>query len=241
MSRKVIVVIAEGKSDKLFIRDQLEDIFDEYEVSFSVIGYDIFSNSSASNLNKNILDSVKILMNKEKFKPSDILCILHLADTDGCFIDDDLIIIDESQEVATKYDVNNIIVDSINQKLNIARRNKRKSDNEKIMISKTKFSINKIEIDYQLFYYSRCLEHVLFNEPNPCKNTKVKEVEIFVDNLNDKIENFLATHMCKLIKNTHEGKYIESWQYIQSGTNSLKRATNVSLLFNYLEDRCRNS
>lgn len=192
-------------------------------------------------MNGNILISIKELKSIEKFEISDILCILHLSDTDGCFINDDSILIDDTLDVGTKYDVNNIIVKSIKQKSEIVLRNKKKRNNKKIMMSKIKFKINKREIDYQLFYYSRCLEHVLFDEANPNKKTKIKKIERFVDKLTNEIEDFLENHMCELTKDTYKEMHIESWDHIQKGTNSLKRSTNVPLLFKYLNDKCTDS
>lgn len=234
MSRKVIVVVVEGKCEKLFMIDRLEEVFDDFEINFSVVETDVFSNSTKDNLNDNISNQIKKTMDEEKFTSNDILCIVHIADTDGCFIDDACVIVDLDQGVATKYRDDNISVKSEKQKNNILKRNKTKRENKEIMIPCNKFEIDDTEVDYQLFYCSRCLDHVLFNEPNPRGKTKVKKVEKFIDDLSSEIEDFLATYLCGLNAGSYRDNHTSSWTYIKTNTNSLKRLTNVSLLFRYI-------
>jgi hypothetical protein len=41
--------------------------------------------------------------------------------------------------------------------------------------------------------------------------------------------------MPSLNKSTYVDRYIESWDFIKEGTNSLKRSTNFFLLLEYLD------
>src|SRR5690606_3771385 len=110
-----------------------------------------------------------------KFKPKDILAVLHIIDTDGSFISNDKVVVDEMQGVLTWYKEDCISVASEKQRQNIIIRNENRSRNIKIM-----YSVNSIlpnEFTYRMYYFSRNLEHVIFNEPNPKADTKLAHIE----------------------------------------------------------------
>ena len=128
----------------------------------------------------------------------------------------------------------NIKVDSTNQKREIEKRNKQKLFN----INKV-FNVKEIvskRYKYKLFYFSRNLEHVLFNEPNPKQETKVYNVEKFNSSLNEPLETYLSQFLPTLENETDlDTQYKESWIFIKERNNSLKRYTNVPLLFNFIQ------
>ena len=96
-------------------------------------------------------------------------------------------------------------------------------------------SIQSQKLNYQLYYFSRNLEHVIFNNANPDDETKVDNVEAFVESLSDNLENFLANFLPELNSQHYPSRYSESWTYINSDLNSLKRGCNVSMMFEYLD------
>lgn len=114
-------------------------------------------------------------------------------------------------------------------------RNKKRTININTMNSVD--SVVTKKYNYQTFYFSRTLEHVVFNEPNPKAETKYYNIDKFINNLPIPIEEFLAEFLPPLANETYLLKYKESWVFIAQETNSLKRYTNVPLLFTYLNEK----
>jgi hypothetical protein len=239
MTTKVIVVIVEGNSDKTLISDRLEEYFDEYNVNFAVVGTDIFNRSKTTTILSNINKRIKKLKEVKKFDSKDILCVIHITDTDGCFIDDDFIVVDEDQGKLTVYTENNIVVNADIQKSNMMGRNHSKRDNTNVMNFKKFINFENITVNYQLYYFSRNLEHVVFDNPNPEKKAKVSEVNDFVNNLTVDLERWLHDYIPAMSNGDYSSKYTESWKYIAEKSNSLKRCTNVPLLFEYIDGEIR--
>jgi len=79
------------------------------------------------------------------------------------------------------------------------------------------------------------MEHVIFNEANPLKETKCSNIENFVSSLKTSLEDSLSEYLPTFTTNTYSDKYKESWQFIEQETKSLKRYTNVPLLFQAID------
>lgn len=173
-------------------------------------------------------------MKVRKYKKEDIVAVLQIIDTDGVFIRDENIVINNNQEMATVYNENEITVKNKDQREFIIERNQERKRNINMMNSVE--SVIKGKIPYQIYYMSRHLEHVVFNEPNPNKDKKVENMDRFIDNLTEHIEDFLSEWMFHLDGKTLVEKYRESWMKISRETESLKRRTNVPLLFDYLDE-----
>lgn len=67
---------------------------------------------------------------------------------------------------------------------------------------------------YQLYYFSRNLEHVVFNEPNPENEFKYDNIEKFVEELKLNIEVFLKKYLPNIESLEYENQYRESWVHI---------------------------
>lgn len=235
MTSKVIVVIVEGISDKSLISDRLEEYFEDYDVNFAIVKNDVFNRSTTTTILTNINRHINKLRKVKKFEPKDILCIIHITDVDGCFISDSNIVVDVTQAETTKYTLENITVNSDGQKSNMVGRNRSKRNNTNVVLPLSSINYEKNDIDYQVFYFSRSLEHVLFDNPNPEKETKVSEVNAFLKTLADDLETWLKAYCPPMSSGAYQVKYKESWNHISAMTNSLKRCTNVPLLFEYID------
>ena len=122
------------------------------------------------------------------------------------------------------------------QRQSIIRRNEVKTINAKIMAANS--YVMKSHRPYQLFYFSRTLEHVLFDKANPRHENKLQKIEQFIDYLNEPLEQFLSQFL-KLRERANMNRiYEESWHYVMQGENSLQRSTNASLLFQFIRDVC---
>lgn len=167
-----------------------------------------------------------------KINKSDILGVLQVIDLDGCMIDNDKVIINDCQLQDTYYEDDFIKVKSINQKKYIENKNTLKTSEVRRMIEYKYIGTYK----YQIYYFARTMEHVIFNEANPDDSTKVYNINKFMTSLNCAIEDFLSNYLPPLKSDEYNDKYKESWAYPFLENNSLHRCNNVSLLFEFAKD-----
>lgn len=232
--KKVVILLVEGDTDETLLIERLRQLFNDKEIRFEPYRGDIFYqiDQKSKPIKKLIGDKVKEVLIKRRFNSSDILVVLHILDTDGCFVGPSNITIDAEQNGLTKYLEGCISVSSETQKGKMEERNLVRSRNIQIMKSAAYIST----FSYQLYYFSRNLEHVLFNEMNPEKGSKMEKVEDFLDDLTMPVEEFLNQFMPVPRNESCEDTYKASWDFISEDINSLKRATNVPLIFDYLNE-----
>lgn len=232
--KKVVLLIVEGPCDEALLTDRLRELYKEQRIIFDVQRGDIlFDFKPRTKTIKNIIgEKVKETLIKRKFRAEDLLAVLHIIDTDGCLIPEDKVVIDETLERSIYYQEEQITVPNLSQKNNIINRNTQRKRN--ISIMKSIDSVHGKKIAYQMYYLSRNLEHVIFNEPNPEKETKFDQIERYIDSLEVPLEECLNQFMPDFEGSNYEEIYKESWEYISNSTASLKRSTNLPLLFNYV-------
>ncbi|WP_026907578.1 hypothetical protein [Paucisalibacillus globulus] len=233
-NKRVVLLIVEGDCEETLLYDRLRDVYKQHEIRFDVQRGDIFFSFENSRTPiKNIVgDRVRQYLKERKFKESDIVSVLHIVDTDGCFISNNKVCVNESQTESTFYYLDKISVNSEIQKQHIIQRNEKRSRNIRTMY--TANSILNGKIPYRVYYFSRHLEHVIFNDPNPIGATKLEKVEEYIDCLQNPIEEELKKYMPDLEGSSLEELYIESWNKIIINETSLNRGTNVPLLFDFI-------
>ena len=233
-TKKVIILIVEGESDLTLLYERLDNLYRPIGIKFKVYYGDIFFDSADNTLIKNRVGNVvNKLMKKYYLHHEDILTVIHIMDTDGCFIPDSSIVLNKSQNKNTLYYDDTISVAKTQQTKYIINRNAIKKKNVNTMSSIHK--IRNRKIDYRLFYFSRNLEHVLFNDPNAEKD-KIERVQTFLNKLKTPLEEFLSNFMICIDVDDFDKLYSESWKLIKQDNNSLKRSTNSSLVFKYLSE-----
>ncbi|MDP8200900.1 MAG: hypothetical protein P9M11_02030 [Candidatus Tenebribacter burtonii] len=235
MSKRVVIIIVEGDSDEELLINRLREIFEDNEILFEPQNGDIFYDYNSDKPIKAIVGNIaKAILTKRKFKPSDILAILHIMDTDGCFVKEENVIINSTQDIQTFYNPNSISVIDRKQQDRIIKRNKKRRINVKEVNSIS--SIVGSRYKYQLYYFSRNLEHVIFNEPNPKNKSKYDNIEEFLDNLTEPIEQYLMRYLPDLANTNYSDNYRQSWSFIEQEINSLQRFTNVPLLIDFINE-----
>lgn len=234
MTKKVVIVITEGITDEYFLKDFLDSRYNTKRIKFKVYDGDAFANrdNSEEPIRNIIGNFISQIISSEKFKPSDILAVLQLTDTDGCMIDNENILIDVNQTSKTSYNLDNIIVNSSNQKQKIILRNQIKKRKTEKMVKLHKVCNNYL---YQIYYFSRNIELVFLNDLNPIEEDKSKNALRFSINSRDKYSNIIDTNTPPLNSTIYEERYIESWKFIKEGVNSLRRYSNFALLLEYLD------
>lgn len=238
MTKKVVIVIVEGDSDESLLIGRLRRLYGNLEVRFESQQGDILYHSKKSSKIKKIIEAkIAQIMRKRKYLPSDILAVIHIADTDGVLIGENKVRVQVGLGARTRYTEGCILVDSDDQRHNIIERNHARSNSIDIMRSLHKISDG--QYFYQLYYFSRHLEHVVFNKPNPESKYKHKKIKNFVAGLKISVEAFLARFEPEYSGTNYRERYFESWEHIFKDENSLKRFTNVPLMFEFIDYRLK--
>lgn len=221
-TKKVILFIVEGISDKNSLALILSRLIRTENIQFHVVGGDITSNkyNDSQNCISKINEEVNKFLKTNSFKKTDIFKIIHLVDMDGAYVDSTAI--KEGNTDKFIYNSDCIIASDINQ---VKNRNERKSK----ILDKLSTTMAICKINYCMYYFSCNLEHVLHNEKNVEDNLKDKYSDDFVERYDGKEDEFI-----EFLKNSVfsvQGDYKTTWQYIKIGLNSLNRHCNFHLFF----------
>jgi len=224
-SKKIVLFIVEGVTDRNSFALVLSKIIEKDKiVRFKVIHGDITTQNgvSASNIHKKITDYIKEFIASDIYKKSDILNVIHLVDTDGAYINDELIL--QKNIDGIEYNLQNIYVRNID---NIKKRNKQKSQIlSKLATTNTVYG----NLNYGIYFFSSNLEHVIHNKQSVNAYEKRKYAEKFEDKFFVKPITFIEFMNSSEFALT--GEYIDTWNFIKKDTNSLKRYTNFNLYLN---------
>lgn len=223
-AKKVIFVIVEGPTDEDALSSILKAIFSSAEVHFHVIHGDITTEDAinGSNAKSHVAKRVGAEMEKYAYKDSDILQIVHLIDTDGAFIPDELV--KARKEKGVQYFKDHIETGEVKY---IQNRNQKKSSVVASLCSTGKM---KAGIPYSIYYFSRNMEHVLHNVATELTDDqKVELADAFADRYEKKPMDFIDFMESDEI--AVAGTYTQTWTFIKEGTNSLNRYSNLRILF----------
>lgn len=223
-AKKVIFVIVEGPTDEDALSSILKAIFSSAEVHFHVIHGDITTEDaiSGSNAKSHVAKRVAAEMEKYAYKVSDILQIVHLIDTDGAFIPDELV--KERKEKGVQYFKDHIETGEVKY---IQNRNQKKSS---VVASLCATGKLKAGIPYSIYYFSRNMEHVLHNVATELTDDqKVELADAFADRYEKKPMDFI--NFMESAEVAVAGTYTQTWTFIKKGTNSLNRYSNLRILF----------
>lgn len=226
--KKVVLFVVEGITDKISFEYIMDSIIETYssndKLIFEISKGDLTSDYSVqpNNVKEKLVRVIKGY-GKRKYKPNDYKEIVHIIDTDGVFIDNNLINEDESQK-KFKYDLSGIYYKN---KEKVIDRNEHK---KKIIESLLK--INKIykNVKYRIFFMSCNLEHVLHNKIDAEEDEKIELAKEFEKRYEENINEFInficnSEFSCKK-------EYSDSWMFIKSDNNSIKRYTNLDIIIN---------
>ena len=221
--RKIIFIIVEGISDQTALAAIMSKLIRTDNVIVEFTRGDITTEFgvSPSNIASKIGDFVKQYSKPYSYKASDYLEVIHIIDTDGAFIGNDKVL--EASVVETYYGCDSIKTSNCQK---IIDRNQRKAENVKKLISLPKVWVS---IPYSVYFFSCNLDHVLHDKANVPGKDKDRLATEFARKYRYHPEDFLTF----IQDNTYaiNKTYIDSWKHIKEGENSLKRYTNVNLIF----------
>lgn len=223
--RKIVLVIVEGPSDADSLELYFSKFFDSNTVHMKIMYGDITSKRgiNQSNIKARLGNEIKVYAENNHFKAADVQQIIHLVDMDGAFVDDSVIIEDETKDKFL-YTLESVIVP--NRQVAIER-NEHKRENLNTLSSRTSVMWNNIP--YKIYYMSCNLDHVLHDKPNATDEEKKANSLDFTEMYYDDINAFI-----KFISESTFSQctdYKESWDYIKQDKHSLERNSNLGLCF----------
>lgn len=148
--------------------------------------------------------------------------IVHLIDTDGAFIPDNLV--KARKEKGVQYFEDHIETGEVKY---IQERNQKKSSVVASLCSTGKM---KSSIPYSIYYFSRNMEHVLHNVATELTDDqKVDLADAFAERYEENPKDFVD--FIESDEVAVAGTYTQTWTFIREKTNSLNRHSNLRILF----------
>lgn len=219
--RKIMLFIVEGLSDKVSFEGLFVKFFSSFEVQVAVMRCDVTLKACASEIKVYLNSKIEDFCCIEKVSKTDIKGIVHLVDMDGAFAPDSCIKQNSADE--TVYSECEILAKN---KDAIIERNHKKSS---VLVTLSSM-VQLAKIPYRIYFLSRTLEHVLHNKIEKLTDKeKTLLSESFDDLYAENFEGFLSFISDEAF--AVKGDYKQSWNFIQQGVNSLKRYSNLHLLF----------
>ena len=222
--KKFLIFIVEGPSDRNYLECLKKYVYDKYgdSIEFKIIHTDLLTKYSKKDILHRVADCVrekkveaKILDNEE------IIAVIHITDADGIYICEESIIEDlDLNEHQTIYCRNAI---KTLKKENIVSRNSMKSSRVTRLLSRKTL----MGIPYRLYYFATNMDDFFIGNQNLSYDEK--------EDSSYEIKRKYETCLDDYIKLFYEKKdiigssYIDSWNYIKQGYNSLCKCTNFYL------------
>lgn len=228
MTKKLILVLVEGRTDKAALALVFQKILKLQNIDFEIVRTDMTAdeNMTPKYIVQRLEKEVNDYLRRNSFiKKSDIWKVIQLIDTDGAFVDTRHIV--ESEDGVTSYSDSQIMA---KDRDHLIRRN----------ISKRKIVYRLFTMDrlagkyiYEIYYFSRNLEHVLHNLSNNLSDKEKDDLAFktaikYRDNPEEFLKFLHTEDICV------SGTYQETWQFIMLGGNSLQRHCNLSVFFDQL-------
>lgn len=222
--KKIVLFLVEGKSDDVALGSIMKRLYNEHKVRFRYIRTDITSDDNVlvKEIEDKVFEIVEQYRERNSLEKDDIVKVIQLSDTDGAFVNAKYI--KESECGKTIYYEEWI---EAKDKSRLIARNMKKT--QKINILRKIERLKEI-YDYNIFFMSRNLEHVLFDKCEELSDDEKEDLsDSFAEKYKGKEEEFIS-----FIGNEDiavSGDYNQSWKYIQEKNHSLKRGSNLHLLF----------
>lgn len=221
--RKVVAFIVEGISDEVALGSIMSEYFSNSEVRFVIVRGDITVRDyvTVDSIVKKVNEQIDIIKTRYRYENEHFLKIIHITDTDGAFVDENLVEYAEVDKI--KYYEDHIV--SSNPEY-VIDRNKRKAD---ILFKLRK--TGKIQgIPYRIYFNSCNLEHVLYGELKDFSDEEKEEMsDAFAEKYEDDVEGFIK--FINSLEIAVPGTYQEGWKYIEKENRSLQRYSNMHMIF----------
>ena len=221
--KKIIYIIVEGPSDEVALGAILARIFDTSKIYVEIMRCDITTKTgnTPSNIISKIGNQIKKYAADNHYNKQHFQEIIHLVDTDGAYIASSLVV--ENLELSDHIYKSDRI-EAPNAK-GIIDRNIQKSAN----MNKLFNTSNIWGLRYRVYYMSSNLDHVLHDKQNSTNLEKENDAYCFAKKYKNDTTAFLS--YISSSEFSVGGNYIDSWNFIKDGANSLNRHTNLGIHF----------
>lgn len=257
--KKVVIIILEGQSDENALSVALNELFEEKYGEDTIVLFAKHVNDDGSKggdiTSKRgvVPEKIEMVLNcttimpciaENSLMPKYVTEIVHIIDTDGAFIPDEVVTYRECEDEIHHhlYMESGIQTDNV---ANIIDRNHRKRQNILKLLDYhhagfpivnyvdtehgKKQTTKPIVVPYSLYYFSCNLDHFTVDDPNLESYLKILRADEFGREFGNDLESF-KRFICQ-DSGRVDMDYGGSWTYIQEGLNSLHRHTNLNLLF----------
>lgn len=227
MTKKIILLLVEGQTDEDALAPIYTRLVKEHDMDFDVLRTDITADEkmTAKYIEKRIKKEVDKYLQRHPFiQKNDILKVVQIIDTDGAFIPSSQV--KQSSTEKTEYFDTHIQAKNKNRLI-------RRNISKRAIIYHLRKAKEIAGMAYEIYYFSRNLEHVLHNISSELTDTEKEELAFkTADYYSQKPIDFL--HL--LFEDTFyvPGTYEETWDFIMDNGNSLKRYSNMSIFFERL-------
>lgn len=213
--------IVEGINDRTCLESVLEHILESEEVRFQITEGDITTRQGIDEhkIRNEIGKIVKAFKDRYHLKPEHFMEVVHIIDTDGLFLKEDLVHYAEVEEPL--YMDDGIYTGKVEE---MVERNKRKSAVVERMLELP--TVLKT-ISYSVYYFSSNMDHVLHNQANLSQKEKNILADSFDEKYADRPDEFVRL-MCES-SFTVNGTYQETWDFIRLDKNSVRRYSNFGV------------
>lgn len=226
--------MVEGLTDEDTLALVFSRLIKNQNIEFEVMHGDITADEdmTVKYIEEAIQKKITAYLTRNPFiKAKDILKVVQIIDTDGAFVPSSQIV--QSENGKTEYFLSHI---EAKDKVRLTRRNISK---RAIVFHLSKLTnLKKSEvlphsIPYEIYYFSRNLEHVLHNLDQELSDEDKEELAFkFAEYYSSRPEEFIEF----IYKGEFHvpGDYNATWRFIMEDGNSLKRYCNISVLFERL-------
>lgn len=228
VTKKVILVLVEGPTDEDALALVFEKLLKEHEIEFDVLHTDITAKEemTAKYIVREIKKEVDAYLKRNPFiKKEDILKVVQLIDTDGAFVASNRIL--QSQNGKTEYS------DTCIWAKNRDRLIRRNISKRQIVYQLAHLEQIPGSYSYEIYYFSRNLEHVLHNISEDLSDDEKEDLAFETAmQYRENPERFLE--FLKTEDFSVPGTYEETWKFIMENGNSLQRHCNLAVFFERL-------
>ncbi len=223
-TRKTILFIVEGHSDKKALEYIIRKIYSNYKgIEFRVTDGDISSNETVTieNVEDKIYRIIFDFMEDKKLKRSNIFQVIQIFDTDGTYIPENAIISGENKKI--EYTETKIVCKDVEK---VKTRNIQKSNIMNHLLGQ-----NEIKgFPYKMYYMSCNLDHALYNQQNLDDALKGEMADKFYERFIGKEEMFIDYLKTDVVNGVPDS-FLASWRFIKEELHSLERHTNFHIFF----------
>lgn len=227
MTKKIILLLVEGPSDEDCLALIYSKLVKEQDIEFDVLHTDITAdeNMTVKYIENRIEKEIEKYLDRNPFiKKSDILKVVQIIDTDGAFIP--VSQVKPSSSGKTEYFETYIEAKNQNRLI-------RRNISKRAIVYHLMKSENVAGIPYEIYYFSRNMEHVLHNIPQDLSDEEKEDLAFEIANRysecpKDFLRLLYEESFCV------PGTYEETWKFIMQNGNSLKRYCNMTVFFEKL-------